>query len=228
VHHATDLKPLTPVAGMPLLLRTLRSLERAGCERAVVVLGYQPELIHAAVEASYDGPLALSFAYNTRYQQQNGLSVLAARPYVDSDTFVLMMADHIVSEEMMELARCHVPPPDGATLLVDYKLDTIFDMDDATKVYEEGGQVVAIGKRLSTFNCIDTGVFVCTAGLMNALQAVYERRGDASLSEGVQQLAAAGRMATLDIGNGCWQDVDTPAMLTHAEEILEVQLPTVS
>lgn len=222
VNHATELKPLTPVAGIPLLQRTLQSLELAGCNRAVIVLGYQPEIIQAAIEAAYTGPLELVFAYNTRYMLQNGLSVLAARPYVGEE-FILMMADHIISEDIMEKVRNHVPEPGSATLLVDYKLDAIFDMEDATKVCEEDGKIVAIGKKLLQFNCVDTGVFVCTQSLMDALQMVYDRKGDASLSEGVQQLANRGCMYTLDIGAGLWQDVDTPDMLSHAEALLEEQ-----
>ncbi|RMF65721.1 MAG: nucleotidyltransferase, partial [Bacteroidetes bacterium] len=71
------------------------------------------------------------------------------------------------------------------------------------------------------YNCIDTGAFVCTEGLMDALEAVYAEQGDASLSEGVARLAAEGLMYVLDIGEGFWQDVDTPAMLRYAETVLE-------
>jgi choline kinase len=106
-------------------------------------------------------------------------------------------------------------------LLVDYKLDTIFDMDDATKVRVQNGRPVEIGKKLREYNCVDTGVFVATDGLMQALSTVYEAEGDAALSDGVQRLMEDGRMRTLDIEDGFWQDVDTPQMLAHAEKKLE-------
>ena len=163
VDAGTDLKPLTPVAGIPLIARTLRSLERAGCDRAVVVLGYRPETVRAGIEAAYDGPLPLAFVVNERYRQGNGLSVLAARGRL-SDPFVLTMADHVVGDEVMDRARAHAPDPDGATLLVDSKLETVFDMDDATKARVRDGRVVAIGKALADFDAVDTGVFVCSAG----------------------------------------------------------------
>ena len=215
----TRLKPLTVVGGTPLVVRTLKSLERAGCARAVVVLGFEANTHRAGIEAAYDGPLALTFVVNDRYRLSNGVSVLAARDHLTSP-FVLTMADHVVGDEIMDLARAHTPAPGGATLLVDFKLDSIFDMDDATKVQVEGGRVAAIGKDLEAFDAIDTGVFVCTEALVDALEAVFAERGDAALSDGVRRLAAADRMAVLDVGDGFWQDVDTPGMLAYAEAAL--------
>lgn len=221
----TDLKPLTSVAGKPLILRTLESLEKAGCDRVVIVLGYCSHTHREAIEDLYDGPLTLHFTVNDRYDLGNGISVLTAREYV-RDEFILVMADHILGPTVSEKARLHLPPQAGATLLVDYKLESIFDMDDATKVREKNGRIVSIGKQIDEYNCIDTGVFVCTPGLMDALQTVYELKGDASLSDGVQFLSERGRMHTLDIGDGFWQDVDTPEMLAYAERVLETDEQT--
>ncbi|AEN73534.1 Nucleotidyl transferase [Rhodothermus marinus SG0.5JP17-172] len=215
-----QLKPLTPVAGMPLILRTLRSVALAGCREVVIVVGYHGEEVQEAVRRHYHGPLRVHFAHNPHYELQNGLSVLAARPYVKEAPFLLTMADHVLGDELMALVRTHRPPADGATLLVDYRTDQIFDLDDATKVRVEDGWIVDIGKHLTDFNAIDTGVFVCTFALMDALEAVYREQGDASLSDGVRRLARARRMAALDIGDGFWQDVDTPEMLAYAERRL--------
>lgn len=216
---STDLKPLTPVAGKPLILRTLRSLEVAGCNRVVIVLGHHAKTMQKSIGSVYDGPLELVFAMNERYEKQNGLSVLAARPFVE-DNFILTMADHVFGDEVMELAGSYLPEPGHAALLVDYKLDSIFDMDDATKAVVEDGKIVAIDKKLTDYNAVDTGVFVCTDGLMDALQALDDRDGDASLSDGVRHLASTSRMHALDIGDGFWQDVDTPEMMAHVEEVL--------
>lgn len=215
----TRLKPLTPVGGRPLMLRTLDSLAVAACSRVVVVVGYEGTVVEQSVRSMYDGPLELEFVTNERFELSNGVSVLAARPYV-SDTFVLTMADHVFGDEVMLLAAGHAPPALGATLLVDSKLDEIFDMDDAMKVVTRERSVVRIGKELTEFDSIDTGLFVCSAGLMDQLEAELESRGDASLSDGVSRLARLGRMGTLDIGDGFWQDVDTPEMLEHADVML--------
>lgn len=217
--NASSNKPLLEVAGRPLFDRTLHSLEVARCRRVVIVLGHEAELLQRRIEADYSGSLPLTFAYNPDYQLSNGLSVLCAEPYV-SDEFVLTMADHVLGDELMRLAGDHHPPPDGATLCVDYKLASIFDMDDATKVWATGGLIRSIGKELPDYNCVDTGVFICTRALLHALEEVRAARGDATLSDGVQSLASKHRMSVLDIGDGFWQDVDTPEMLAHAEAML--------
>lgn len=211
-------KPLVAVDGRALLLRTLTSLEQA-CDRAVVVLGFAAGEIRTYIEQYYQGPMALTFAMNSRYHLANGLSVLAAREYVQDD-FLLCMADHIMDDELLRLARDTEPPSGGAALLVDYKLATIFDMDDATKVLATEGRILAIGKQLKEFNCIDTGLFVATPALFAALADVYGERGDASLSDGIERLCRQRAMAAIDIGDGFWQDVDTVEMLRHAEEEL--------
>jgi 1L-myo-inositol 1-phosphate cytidylyltransferase len=215
----SDSKPLMQVHHVPLLLRTLTSLELAGCKRVIIVVGHEADTVRGEIEKEYGGPLPLEFVFNPDFQLKNGVSVLCARPHV-SDEFVLTMADHIFDDSIMTLVRDHQPAAGGATLCVDYKVDSIFDIDDATKVQAKNGSLVAIHKQLDTYDCIDTGIFVCTPALMDGIEQVYRDTGDASLSDGVARLAAAGTMNILDIGDAFWQDVDTPEMLAHAEEVL--------
>ena len=109
----------------------------------------------------------------------------------------------------------------GATLCVDYKLGSIIDMADATKVYEKNGCIMNIGKNIKYFNCIDTGVFIGTRGLMDAINKVYKIKGDASLTDGILELAKRKNMEVIDIKDAFWQDVDTPEMLFRAEELVK-------
>jgi choline kinase len=212
-------KPLMLVDNITLLIRTIKSLEIAACEQVVIVLGHKAEKIENYIRSEYDGDLPLIFAVNHKYNLQNGISVLTAKPHI-SNVFVLTMADHILDDNIMKLVREHQPPQGGATLCVDYKIDGIFDIQDATKVLAEHSRIKKIGKELPEYNCIDTGVFVATDGLMEAIDHVYRCKGDASLSEGVQLLADQGLMEILDIKDAFWQDVDNIQMLAHAENLL--------
>ncbi len=213
------LKPLVEVAGVPLIFRALRGLVQAGAEQLVVVVGFRGEELTRAIQAGPDVGAPVVFVDNQRFDLSNGVSLLAARPALAPE-FVVAMADHVIGPEVMALARAHVPEPGGATLLVDRRVAEVFDLDDATKVRTSGTRLVDIGKTIETYDCIDTGVFVCTHGLLDALEEEHASRGDASLSQGVHRLAARGKMAVLDIEGGFWQDVDTPDMLAHVEEVL--------
>lgn len=220
VSAVTAFKPLTPVAGKPLLFRTIESLEKAGCSKIVIVLGHGHTEIEKAISNSYSGETPLIFVFNEQFNLSNGVSVLAAKEHL-GNVFVMTMADHILGDGLMEIAKKYVPEANSAALLVDYKINTIFDMDDATKVLSEDGRIKSIGKQIKDYNCIDTGVFVCTKGLIESMNNHFLENGDTSISEGVQDLAREGKMFTVDVGDGFWQDVDTPEMLQHAESELE-------
>ncbi|MEQ9091157.1 MAG: NTP transferase domain-containing protein [Balneola sp.] len=219
VSAVTEFKPLTPVAGKPLIFRTISSLELAGCSKIVIVLGHGHKKIEKAISESYKGNTPLVFVFNERFNLSNGVSVLSASDHL-GDLFIMTMADHVLGDKLMEIAKDYKPKDGAAALLVDYKIDTIFDMDDATKVLSKDDKIVSIGKEIENFNCIDTGVFVCTRGILDALNNHFELNGDTSISEGVQDLAKKGNMHTVDVEEGFWQDVDTPEMLEYVEKIL--------
>ena len=130
------------------------------------------------------------------------------------------MADHVVEADIYKLLGAHSMKGDLA-LAVDYKLEQVFDMDDATKVkVGVEDEILEIDKELSEFDAVDTGVFRCTQGLFDALEVVYDREGDASLSQGVKALADQQKAHTVSIGESWWQDVDDLLTRDEAERRL--------
>jgi choline kinase len=107
-------------------------------------------------------------------------------------------------------------------LAIDRKLDMIFDLDDAMKVQTRDDGVLAIGKQLPRYDAIDTGVFLCPNELFDFLERA-KQDGDCSLADGVRLMADHGKVRAVDIGQSWWQDVDTVAMRTRAEEELKRQ-----
>jgi choline kinase len=112
---------------------------------------------------------------------------------------------------------------DQLNLAVDRKIDSIVDLDDATKVETRDDRIVAIGKQLERYDAIDTGLFVCPPDIFEYLKRV-KRDGDCSLSDGVRAMAEDGKARAIDIGGAWWQDVDTPQMFTAAERKLAARL----
>jgi choline kinase len=215
-------KPATPVAGVPIVVRVLWRLAETGVRRAVVVTGCRAPEVEATARAGRPPGLELVFAHNDGWERQNGLSVLASRNAVGGTPFVLTMADHLYSPLVIEALRAVRARDVDVALAVDRRLSEIGDIDDATRVRTVGeGRIAEIGKGLSAYDAIDTGVFLCTPALFDAIESERDTRGDCSLSDGVARVARGGRALAVDIPKEAWwQDVDNAADLARAERLL--------
>ena len=200
-------KPLTKVAGVPLIERVIRAAAAGGASAFTVVTGHAA----AAVEAF----LATLTGHDIRtvrvadWDLPNGHSVLAGAATIGGD-HLLAMADHLFDPAIV--GRLIAAPPAALTLAVDRNLaNPLIDMDDATKV-ETGpdGSIVRIGKKLARYDAFDTGLFRATPALAAALRA------GGSLSDGVQRLADGKQARTLDVTGLGWIDVDDAASLAQA------------
>jgi choline kinase len=161
------------------------------------------------------------FIENRHWQKQNGVSLLTAANQVTSP-FLLTMSDHLFDRSIVDLlVRDAVL--DQLNVAIDRKLDSIFDVDDAMKVQTRGDRILQIGKDLTRYDAIDTGLFVCPLEIFDYLERV-KRDGDCSLADGVRSMASDGKARAVDIGDAWWQDIDTPEMLVCAETQLRSRL----
>jgi choline kinase/phosphatidylglycerophosphate synthase len=210
-------KPLARVGGITLLERTLLTLKKAGVTEFVVVTGHRGKEIRDSIEFSRPN-LPITWVTNPQWEKQNGVSVLAAECYAQ-ERFLLTMADHVFFPETVRRLR-EARLFDGEALLaIDRKIAACPDLDDATKVLLHENRIKAIGKNLTAFDAIDTGIFLCSGALFEALRK-SAKAGDCTLSDGIRALADAGRMRAFDICGEEWLDVDTPAMHGLAETLL--------
>ena len=212
-------KPLCPVAGIPLIVRVLETLASAGIVEAVVVTGYRGEQVRRALRSAAGLGLSLTCLENPDYHLKNGVSLLAAKAFVDRDC-LLSMSDHLYPPELPRRLLAADLPVGACALGIDHDIERCFDLEDATKVRVERGLVRAIGKELDAYDAIDTGVFRIGAGLIREIERRYADAGDCSLSDGVAGLCCHERFFATDIGDAPWIDVDTPASLEHAEAML--------
>jgi choline kinase len=212
-------KPLVKFRGRPLLEHIVLGAQRAGIERFTIVVGYRAALIRAWFEERFRGTIPVRFVENPDYHKQNGVSALAAKDVIEGD-FLLLMADHLFETRTARLL-IRQPFVSGEVILaVDSRIDEVFDPDDATKVRRIGTYIVDIGKEITNYDALDTGMFVCSPALFGTLESVM-KNGDCSLSDGMRHLAAKRRFRAFDIGNAEWQDVDTPEALVHAEAVFD-------
>lgn len=212
-------KPLAPLLGTTLIERVVEAAARAGVSDFVVVTGYAAEPLEAFLaELAPRLGVLIETARNEDWRGSNGLSVLTAAPLLDGP-FVILMSDHLFDPAILSGLTAFAAGREGLTLAVDRRLDNpLVDMDDVTRVETDGeGRIVRIGKGIAPFDCFDTGVFVASLSLVDAIRADVSAGGSASLSAGVQRLAQAGQAGVFDIGERFWLDVDDAIAFGHAE-----------
>ena len=219
-HNPThDSKLLESLLGRPILLRTLEAAHEAGIQDVTVVVGYQADRVRQVAERGAPAGLALTFAVNPEWRLENGVSALAARASIGQDRFALLMGDHVFEPPVLQ-RMLRAPLAAGESLLaVDARPATPEQADEATKVRRQGSRIVAIGKDLTEYDALDTGVFVFSPVLFEALEQA-RAAGDTTLSGGVRQLAARGLMRAMEIGDANWCDIDTVSDLAAAESAL--------
>jgi 1L-myo-inositol 1-phosphate cytidylyltransferase len=214
-------KPLVQVFGVGLLERVILRARSAGVQHFLVVTGYRGDAVRAALDAlSEREGISIQHVENDEWQRGNGVSVSKARPYLDGP-FVLSMCDHLVDPAIVRELVASGTEPDTVTLAVDFNIaDSINDPDDVTRVQCSNGLIVSIGKVIRDFNAIDTGVFLCTPVIFDALEA-SQAAGDESISGAMNVLARQSKARVFDIQGRLWLDVDDPASLEKAEALLK-------
>ena len=197
----------------------------AGADDFLVVTGYQEELIRSFLVSLTDRlGCSITPIFNEDWGKENGLSVLKAKEYLQ-EQFLLLMADHLfdssIARELMALALS-----DGEIALgVDGDTcNSSVDMEDVTRVKTKDGKILDIGKGLTDFNALDTGIFLCTPAIFNALERSAKQDGDTTLSRAVKILAAEGKAKTFEISGRFWIDVDDPAAFRRAENSILANL----
>jgi 1L-myo-inositol 1-phosphate cytidylyltransferase len=211
----TIAKPLIPIAGRPLISYVIDSFAKTGVKTVHAVVGPNGDELAAAVAPLLPSPMQFRAISNPNWQKQNGISLLTAAGKVRAP-FFLAMGDHLFESSILDRLVGQADR-DRLNLAIDRKIPSIFDLDDAMKVRTEGNLIVAIGKKLENYNAIDTGIFLCPEIMFDYLRRAC-KDDDCSLADGVRLMAEEGKALAIDIGDAWWQDVDTPEMLTRAEQ----------
>lgn len=225
----SDSKPMTPIAGIPLLELGVRQAKAAGAQRVVVVTGHEADRLEAALPALSDrAGIPVVPQRVDDWSKPNGWSVLAGADVIQGN-YLLMMSDHIFSGSILMRLAQQGGPDRGVTLAVDFRCDDpLIDPDDATWVeLDDAGFIQAIGKAIDPYDAVDCGAFLCTPELAAAIRAAIAEGKAGSLSEGMQKLADVGRAATMDIGEAWWLDVDDPRAFDLAEAQAPLELPEI-
>ena len=218
-HHS---KLLHPVAGRPLILRTLETAAAAGIASFCVVLGYEADRVREIVTSNPVPGTSVRFVFNPEWHLENGVSALAARGVCDGRRFALLMGDHLFEATVLERMLALEIDRADSVLAVDSLPATPAVAAEATRVRMSAGLITAIGKDVDPWDALDTGMFVFSPALFDAL-AEARAAGQTTLSAGVQRLAARGLMRAYDVAGASWCDVDTVDDLDAAETLIAAE-----
>ncbi len=216
-----ELKPLIRLHGTALIEHVMERARSAGIEEFFVVSGYRGEELRRELDAcAQRRRLRITHVVNEDWQRANGVSLLSARRYL-REPFLLTMCDHLIDPQISRALLTTPFEPDSVTLAVDYNIDNpLNDPDDVTRVRCTGGRIEQIGKSITEYNAIDTGVFLCTPIIFQALDE-SQAHGDDSISGAMNVLARWRKARVLDVRDRLWVDVDDPFGYGKAERLLE-------
>jgi choline kinase len=225
-------KALIPVGGKPLLLHAVSFAARLRPSRIIVVGGFcfsqvkdtLASFLASEMDDRAAAALPIELVENTHFRDGNLVSLLTAKPRI-SEGFLVMNVDHIYRPSIAEVVA---PEVSRVTAFID--TDRTLGNDDMKVERDDGGQIVAIAKTLTKFDCGYVGMTrVPTAFLARYFEEAERALADEGRAIHVERIL--GRLARTDVktdlapacrdisGHG-WLEVDTPDERTAAEAAL--------
>jgi choline kinase/phosphatidylglycerophosphate synthase len=204
-------KVLEPIAKIPLLGRILRGLKEAGIKKVHIVVGYEGHNVREEIGENYCG-LDINYITAQNWEKGNLYSFMAAKGRFQKK-FLLCMGDHIFNPEIVK-SLMNVNLDDILVLATD---KTSYSHDD-TKVLEENGKILNIGKKIDPWNCVDAGFFLCSPKIFAYGEEALEL-GASELADSVRLVAKDGCARVSDITGKYWVDVDTKKDIDRAKKL---------
>ena len=222
VEHKGIPKTLMKINGKRIIDDIIGKVHSSGINDFVIVTGYESTVLEKGLGNYKNSGINIQFVHNPEWEKANGISVLAARHALPkNDQFILLMSDHIFSREMLQKMMRVEVPFEEALLALDFKIDSIPDLDDGMKIqcsHESGDkyQINKFGKQLTEYDAIDAGMFKLNYSFFGALETSINSE-KTSLSDACNVFTSKGKMKGLDIGESIWLDVDTPEMIRQTD-----------
>jgi CDP-L-myo-inositol myo-inositolphosphotransferase len=217
-----DSKPLVILLGLSLIERVILTAHKSGFSEFYVVTGYNAQKVGPFLDkVSRDRDIKITNISNEKWEKGNGLSVLKAKKVLN-ENFILLMTDHIFDQNILKELKREKIKGGEVMLAVDHKNNSnnLVDIDDVTKVCVNNGKAVDIGKYIPKYNAYDTGIFLCSPAIFNAIETSISTSNDNSLTGGVKILAEKGKVKTFDIKDYYWIDIDDEKAFRRAEKLL--------
>lgn len=218
-------KPLVPVGGRPLLLRTIDRLASVGIRGrdVIVVGGYREDVLRRTLA---EAGIAAQVVTNARYADWNNFwSLYVARGAVAGDDFLQIDGDLLIDDRVLPRLLA-APGPGAVAVAVDPEADI-----EAMKVAVTGPdrRIVAFSKGLAPGAALgeSIGIARIDAALGPALFAELRALADEGLTDAYYETAyerlarrGAGPFLPVDVADCMALEIDDQADLARAEAAL--------
>ena len=219
-------KCLVRLHGKPIMQRQLESLDKAGFEQCVVVVGYRGDQVEYQFGPNFRN-VEITYVYNERFQETNNLySLWLARDYLDDD--ILLLECDLVFEDGLLKDLAQVTYPDVA--VVDWFRPTM----DGTVILAREGLAESILLKSQQAEQFDYSYALKTVNIYSLSRDTMIRRFlpalDRYVDTGVTdvfyeailaELVSQGKlnMAVHLTGDRKWTEIDTVDDLREAEAL---------
>jgi len=222
LNHYPCPKPLIPVLGRPLIEHIIRRVRKAAITDLKIVVGYKADQIQEAIGDGGRWGVHIDYIHNPDWPKGNGLSVYLAKDRI-KENFILLMGDHVFDSTILDRLLGTKADTGLCVLGVDRKVEgDHIQINEATRVWVENRRVREIGKGLNPYNGVDTGIFLYSLFVFEALKENLSRGKDL-LTDANRTLAERGKLMSMDIGDLIWVDVDDRKTLEQAENMLSLR-----
>ncbi|MHA1870180.1 MAG: sugar phosphate nucleotidyltransferase [Promethearchaeota archaeon] len=232
-------KPLTPLLGVPILERIIKTAKLGNIKEFIIVTGFEGQQIRDYFQDGKKLGVKIEYIENQDWKKGNGLSVLRSKEKVlnsnngdqKDDHFFIFMADHIFDPRIIQNMPKFASEHDSFSIILagdPMKKAT----DDDTKVLTENRVIKKIGKAIEEFDYVDTGIFYCTPKIFDFLEKAADQ-DKTELSEAIQMAANENEAFIMDITEmetyvsklrkdvkPYWIDIDTPEDLKRAGKMI--------
>lgn len=221
----TKPKPLANILGLAIIERNILAAKEAGFKDFFIVIGYLGEKIKQKLGSGKRYGVSIDYIENRDYLSGNAVSVLKARKKLGTKKFLLIMGDHLYGREFFNqayLLKENKKKRGECIIFVDSLENKSKDeIKEATKVYVDGNEVRDIGKEIKKFNFLDTGAFICSVEIFNAIEKSLSMRKERcdELFSALKILADSRKIKAEKIASW-WVDIDEEEKIKKAENLL--------
>jgi len=216
-------KPMVSILGKPIIEYVIDTLKQASVEHLIIVIGYKYRQLRNFLGNGSRFGIKIQYSLNSDFYDGNATSLRAGQEFVEDDElFLLLMADHLIDTAI--IGKALMNSNNAPLLCVDKTPYYPPQTNDATKVLVNPESFIRdIGKDISLWNGIDTGVFLLNSKIFQIIEtvAINSSHSPLTLSRCLKQMISEGNpLWACDVSGSFWLDIDTLGDLLFAEKLL--------